>query len=64
MTPILFITACDDEADIVKGLDAGADDYTTKPFRIHELLARVRSLLRRNSSVAYYSGELNIDVEI
>lgn len=63
MTPILFITACDDEADIVKGLDAGAVDYTTKPFRIHELLARVRSLLRRNSSATYYSGELNIDVE-
>lgn len=63
LTPILFITACDDEADIVNGLDAGADDYITKPFRVHELLARIRSLLRRNSSAAYYSGELNIDVE-
>lgn len=46
-TPILILTARTDEADMVIGLDAGADDYVTKPFRLAELLARVRALLRR-----------------
>lgn len=45
--PILMLTARADEADLVVGLDAGADDYVTKPFRFHELSARVRALLRR-----------------
>ncbi len=45
--PILILTARTDEADMVIGLDAGADDYVTKPFRLAELLARVRALLRR-----------------
>lgn len=49
-TPILILTARTDEADMVIGLDAGADDYVTKPFRLAELLARVRALLRRGSS--------------
>jgi DNA-binding response OmpR family regulator len=44
---ILVLTARQDEADIVVGLDAGADDYVTKPFRLAELLARVRAQLRR-----------------
>lgn len=48
--PILFLTACDDELQIVRGLDAGADDYVTKPFRLRELLSRVRALLRRSAS--------------
>lgn len=48
--PILFLTACDDEIQIVRGLDAGADDYVTKPFKLLELLSRVRALLRRNSA--------------
>ncbi len=46
-TPILVLTARADEVDLVVGLDAGADDYVTKPFRLAELLARVRALLRR-----------------
>jgi DNA-binding response OmpR family regulator len=48
--PVLILTARADEVDTVVGLDAGADDYVTKPFRLAELLARVRALLRRNSS--------------
>lgn len=48
--PILVLTARTDEVDMVVGLDAGADDYVTKPFRLAELLARVRALLRRAGS--------------
>ena len=47
--PVLILTARADEVDTVIGLDAGADDYVTKPFRLAELLARVRALLRRGS---------------
>jgi two-component system response regulator MprA len=46
-TPILMLTARDDIADRVKGLDAGADDYLVKPFALDELLARIRAALRR-----------------
>tara|TARA_R110000868_G_scaffold204946_3_gene453160 strand:+ start:25837 stop:26547 length:711 start_codon:yes stop_codon:yes gene_type:complete len=49
MTPILFLTALSKPEDIVAGLDAGADDYLTKPFESQVLLARVRSLLRRST---------------
>lgn len=45
--PVLLLTACDSLQDKVAGLDAGADDYLTKPFDMDELFARVRSLLRR-----------------
>ncbi len=45
--PVLILTARADEVDCVVGLDAGADDYVTKPFRLAELLARVRAVLRR-----------------
>lgn len=48
-TPILFLTAKDEELDVVRGLDAGGNDYVTKPFRMQELLSRIRALLRRNS---------------
>ena len=47
--PILMLTARGDEADKVSGLDAGADDYITKPFSTQELLARIRAVLRRRS---------------
>jgi DNA-binding response OmpR family regulator len=48
--PVLVLTARADEVDTVVGLDAGADDYVTKPFRLAELLARSRALLRRGTS--------------
>jgi len=49
-TPVLLLTARDTVEDKVRGLDAGADDYLTKPFAFAELLARVRALLRRRSA--------------
>ena len=49
-TPILMLTALDTLGDKVKGLDVGADDYLIKPFAFEELLARIRSLLRREST--------------
>ena len=45
-TPAIFLTALDEEKDIVKGLDIGADDYITKPFRTRELLSRIKNVLR------------------
>ena len=50
--PVLMLTARTSEADVVVGLDAGADDYVTKPFRLAELLARLRALLRRAAADA------------
>ncbi len=52
LLPVLMLTARADEVDIVVGLDAGADDYLTKPFRLAELLARIRALLRRNTATS------------
>ncbi|MGH2413329.1 MAG: response regulator, partial [Microcystaceae cyanobacterium] len=49
-TPILVLTAKASNEDIVKGLDAGADDYVTKPYNLQELMARIRALLRRRES--------------
>lgn len=49
--PVLILTARADEVDAVVGLDAGADDYVTKPFRLGELQARIRALLRRSQAV-------------
>lgn len=64
--PILILTARAEEVDMVVGLDAGADDYVTKPFRLAELLARVRALLRRSGETAE-SGELsaqNVHIDV
>ena len=51
--PILLLTAKDEVSDKVRGLDAGADDYMTKPFSQEELLARLRAILRRQGDVVF-----------
>src|SRR5262252_32252 len=68
--PILMLTARDEEIDKVVGLEVGADDYLTKPFSMHELLARVKAQLRRaemgtavrDVSLRLRSGDLDVDV--
>src|SRR3970040_2098015 len=50
--PIIMLTAKSQEADKIRGLDAGADDYVTKPFSVGELLARIRALFRRMSRLS------------
>ena len=47
VTPVLFLTAKDEEQDIVNGFDLGADDYVAKPFRPRELISRINNILRR-----------------
>ena len=64
--PIIFLTALDDEVNIVLGLDIGGDDYITKPFRVRELLSRIKASLRRNSKNScslkiIKSGALEVD---
>lgn len=51
-TKIIFVSACDAEDDVLRGLDLGAADYVRKPFRVKELVARVKSVLRRSSLTA------------
>lgn len=64
--PIFILSALDQEADIVKALDNGANDYLTKPFRTAELQARIRSALRsqqtNNGTTVFTSGDLEIDL--
>lgn len=67
-TPIIVISARDEDADKIEALDAGADDYLTKPFSVAELLARLRSTQRRlshlaagNADAVFRNGELVID---
>lgn len=56
--PIMFLTALDDEVNIVLGLEIGGDDYITKPFGVREFLSRVKALLRRNSRPSAEGGKL------
>ena len=64
-TPIIFLTAKEDELDVVKGLDMGADDYIVKPFRNRELLSRIKSVLRRSgrASAKLRWSDLERDLE-
>jgi len=69
--PILMLTAKVGEEDLLKGLDMGADDYLTKPFRLKELHARIEAILRRSSGdlvplyrkMAFCQGDLEVDLE-
>lgn len=60
--PILFLTAMDEEVQVVRGLDAGGNDYVTKPFRTLELLSRIRALLRRSAPAQIQQHGLVIDM--
>ncbi len=60
--PVLMLTARTDEVDFVVGLDAGADDYVSKPFRLAELLARVRALLRRLTPETVEGGGVRMEL--
>lgn len=63
--PIMILSAMDDEANIVMGLDLGAVDYVTKPFRLQELLSRIRGILRRREKkeegLIYRIGKIQLD---
>ena len=64
--PILFLTAADEETDIIMGLDIGGDDYITKPFKLAVFLSRVNALLRRSGNFSQPDAELHshgIDVQ-
>ncbi|MFA9398127.1 MAG: response regulator transcription factor [Clostridiaceae bacterium] len=63
-TPIIFLTALDEEVNIILGLDIGGDDYITKPFRVRELLSRIKAILRRNSSKSINQNEMDNDNQI
>lgn len=64
-TPIMFLTACDTEFELVQGFSIGGDDYITKPFRLPELLARIKALIRRGNEVdktqKIYTGDWCFD---
>lgn len=65
--PIIFLTALDDEVNIVLGLELGADDYISKPFRVRELIARIKAVLRRYSNkvddtTVLKSGDITLDL--
>lgn len=64
--PVIFLSACDEEVNIVRGLDMGGDDYITKPFRVGELISRIRAVLRRNANLqgapVLESGSLKIHI--
>ncbi|WMI80996.1 response regulator transcription factor [Anaerotignum sp. MB30-C6] len=66
--PIIFLTASDEEVNIIRGLDSGGDDYITKPFKLGELCSRIRALLRRAGSLSknlpnsICCGDIEIDL--
>ena len=62
--PVIFLTAKDEESDVVEGFDSGADDYVIKPFRNRELISRIENAFRRynKSSVVITSGEIRVDM--
>ena len=64
--PIIFLTASDEEVNIIRGLDSGGDDYITKPFKLGELCSRIRALLRRAGTASTSSmiecGDISIDL--
>jgi DNA-binding response OmpR family regulator len=63
--PIIFLTSCDDEVNIVMGLDGGGDDYVTKPFQLKVLMSRIKAHLRRREAVdakALQAGNVRLDV--
>ena len=65
--PIIFLTACDEEVNVVLGLEIGGDDYITKPFRVRELLSRIKAAIRRpckNSAIESKLKSGNIEVDI
>ena len=57
--PVMFLTAADEESDIIMGLDIGGDDYITKPFKLAVFLSRVNALLRRSENFSRTEPELN-----
>lgn len=63
-TPIIFLTACDEEVNIVLGLDMGADDYITKPVRVRELIARINAVCRRRGVKEEKNAEMIADKDL
>lgn len=61
--PVIFLTALDDEVNVVMGLDMGADDYITKPFRIRELISRIKSVFRRYDKQQQTKPKTVIEIE-
>lgn len=66
-TPIIFLTASDEETSVIRGLDCGGDDYITKPFKLGELCSRIRALLRRSNlgnpdAAVLQSGKVRINL--
>ena len=66
--PIIFLTAADEEINVIRGLDSGADDYITKPFKLGELCSRINALLRRagmktkKDTSVLHAGDITIDL--
>lgn len=63
-TPVIFLTAKDEEKDVVLGFDLGADDYIIKPFRNRELISRIKNVLRRKQNIGNYLIHSNIKIDL